>query len=92
MALAGNTLVIAGVPDIAKKTEDQKVLEFVNPEEALDAYFGGKGGILRTVSKSDGKVLREIKLPAAPVFDGLSAAFGHIYVSLKDGSVLCLGK
>ncbi len=92
MAVAGDTLVIAGVPDVAKKTEDEKVLEYVNPEESLDAYLGGKGGILRTVSKTDGKVLREIKLPAAPVFDGLSAASGHVYVSLKDGSVVCLGK
>jgi outer membrane protein assembly factor BamB len=90
MALTDNRLVIAGVPDLGKKKQHE--LEFANPEEALNAYLGGQGGILRTVSKTDGTTLDETKLPAAPVFDGLSAALGHIYISLKDGSVICLGK
>jgi len=31
-----------------------------------------------------------IKLDTRPVFDGMSAAHGKLYVALKDGRVLCL--
>ena len=32
----------------------------------------------------------EIKLDTRPVFDGMSAAHGKLFVALKDGRVLCL--
>jgi hypothetical protein len=40
----------------------------------------------------DGKTIHEQQLAAMPVFDGLSTAGGSIYVSLQDGSVVCLGE
>ena len=39
----------------------------------------------------DGQLLSESPLPAPPVFDGLSAADGGLYLSLTDGQVIRLG-
>ena len=56
-----------------------------------DAYDGKLGGMLRVMSVDNGKVISEQKLPAPPVFDGLSAAQGRLYISLANGRILCLG-
>jgi hypothetical protein len=39
----------------------------------------------------DGRDLSRWKLDAQPVFDGLIAANGKLYLALTDGSVLCMG-
>jgi hypothetical protein len=49
------------------------------------------GGELLLLSASGGTKLSTHKLPAAPVFDGLSIANGKIFVSLQDGTVMCFG-
>jgi len=38
----------------------------------------------------DGRLLSELPLPAAPNFDGIAVAQSRLYLTLKDGSVLCL--
>ncbi|MFZ5833024.1 MAG: PQQ-binding-like beta-propeller repeat protein [Planctomycetota bacterium] len=38
----------------------------------------------------DGRLLSEVALPAPPAFDGMAAAQSRLYLTLKDGSVLCL--
>ena len=48
-------------------------------------------GELWMLSTVDGNKLGSYSLPAAPVRDGLAVAGGKIYVSLQDGSVVCLG-
>ena len=55
-----------------------------------DAYEGKKGSVLRVISIADGKTIAERDLPGLPVFDGMSAAAGRLYISLEDGSILCL--
>ena len=79
MALAGDTLLVTGVPDS------------VNPKDPLAALEGRAGGVLWVVSALDGKKLAECRLNAPPVFDGLIAAEGRLYLSLADGRVVCLG-
>jgi hypothetical protein len=39
----------------------------------------------------DGSLLSEQVLPARPVFDGMAAANGRLYLALQDGQILCLG-
>ena len=56
-----------------------------------DAYQGEQGNVLRVISVEDGKTIAQQDLPALPVFDGLSAARGRLYLSLTNGRVLCLG-
>jgi hypothetical protein len=56
-----------------------------------DLFVAGrlkKGFSLATVSTADGKVRSSQKLNALPVFDGMAAADGRLYVSLRDGSVV----
>ncbi len=58
-------------------------------DQAL-ALDGRQGGVLHVASTKDGSELFGRKLPHVPVFDGLAAAYGRVYVSLADGSVMCL--
>jgi hypothetical protein len=64
-------------------------MEFENESEALAAFKGEKGNLLRVVSASNGQMLSECELNAMPVFDGMAAASGCIYLSLKDGTLQC---
>jgi hypothetical protein len=43
-------------------------------------------------SKIDGKRVAAYRLDSAPVFDGMAAAGGRLYVSTVDGKLLCLGE
>ncbi|MDP6543464.1 MAG: PQQ-binding-like beta-propeller repeat protein [Phycisphaerae bacterium] len=90
MVLGGDKLIVAGPVDLGKKTA--KILAFENESEALAGFRGAKGIYLRTISAVDGKTISELKLTAMPTFDGMSAAGGKIYLSLRDGSVACFGK
>jgi outer membrane protein assembly factor BamB len=90
MVLGGDKLVVAGPIDLGKKKSG--ILAFENEAEALAGFEGAKGVYLRVVSAADGKKISELKLTAMPTFDGMSAAGGKIYLSLRDGSIACFGK
>ncbi|MHC4170984.1 MAG: hypothetical protein ACYSWQ_28940 [Planctomycetota bacterium] len=64
-------------------------MEFENESEALAAFKGEKGNLLRIISASNGAALSECELDAMPVFDGMAAASGCVYVSLKNGTLQC---
>ena len=53
------------------------------------AFEGRKGGVLSVCDKNDGKMLWECVLSTPPVFNGLAAANGRLYVA---GSIACFGK
>jgi outer membrane protein assembly factor BamB len=89
MVLASDRLVVAGVPDLGEKASDG--LWFKNPTEALDAFEGRKGAVVCLVSAADGKTQARRPLDGPPVFDGMSAADGRVLISLKNGTVICLG-
>jgi len=78
MLRAGERLFLGGMPG-----ETQ-------PEEMAASYAGRKGGLLWAVSTSDGSRLAEYKLRSPPVWDGMAAAGGRMYLSTVDGKVLCL--
>jgi len=80
MALAGGRLFVAGPPDV------------VDRDDPMAAFEGRKGALLQAYSADDGTVLNELRLDAPPVFDGLAAASGRLYLSTTDGRVLCLGR
>ncbi|HUT35368.1 MAG TPA: PQQ-binding-like beta-propeller repeat protein [Planctomycetota bacterium] len=59
---------------------------------AGDAVFvAGKAGRLFAYAVADGTKLAERDLPA-PVWDGLAAAYGKLFLSTQQGELLCLGK
>ena len=52
---------------------------------------GRAGGVLRVLSTADGETLAEYKLAAPPVWNGLAAANGRVFLSGRDGRLVCLG-
>jgi len=93
MVLAGNTLFIAGPPDLVD--EELAVQSMASPAtqanliEYAAALEGRRGGLLRAVSAADGLQLAEQPLDAPPVFDGMAAAEGKLFLVTVDGRVLC---
>ena len=79
MVLAGERLFVAGPPDV------------LDPEDPMAAFEGRKGALLRVHAAADGKLLAEHKLDAPPVFDGLIAAAGRLFLCTTNGQVICLG-
>ncbi|MFH1924708.1 MAG: hypothetical protein ABIP48_33065, partial [Planctomycetota bacterium] len=78
MVLAGDRLFVAGPPDV------------VNARDPMAAFEGRGGAVLRVHSAADGKTLTEQKLEVPPVFDGLIAASGRLYLSTVDGRVVSM--
>jgi outer membrane protein assembly factor BamB len=78
MVLAGENLFLAGVPDA------------IDPDDPLASFEGRKGASLVAVEGETGKKLSELKLDAPPVFDGLVAAGGRLYLADCAGDLLCL--
>ena len=65
------------------------------PDGATIAYHhnSGKGpGVLSIHAVASGEQLAESALPAPPIFDGMAAADGKLYVALKNGELICLGE
>ncbi len=95
LALAGDQLVLAGPPDLVDENEaaakigDPATRALLEKQEA--ALKGELGAELLVLSATDGKTLQRLKLDEAPVFDGLAAARGRVFVSTTSGSVLCVG-
>ena len=83
MAMADEVLFVAGEP---MQFDDSSY------ENYVAAYNGELGGRLLAVSTKDGKKLAEYKLDAAPAWDSIAIANGHLYLSLADGTVQCLGQ
>jgi hypothetical protein len=52
---------------------------------------GGSGSMLMLVAPGDGKILKQVPIDAEPVFDGMAAAYGNIYLPLKNGAIECRG-
>ncbi|NQT14069.1 MAG: PQQ-binding-like beta-propeller repeat protein [Planctomycetes bacterium] len=91
MLVAGDTMFIAGPPELteAKAAEGEESLVLARPEDALAAWQGERGGLLWAVSTADGKRLSQYKLGVPPVFDGMAATEGRLYLAMQDGSVVC---
>jgi len=93
MVLANKTLFVVGPPDVVDEKE-----AFNRPDDAgiraklaeqSAALEGRKGALLWVVSASDGEKLAEYNLESPPVWDGMAAANGRLYLATNDGRVLC---
>lgn len=70
------------------KTDKQKIAAMVLAGDKL--YLGGTNGDLRIVS-TDGKLLSKMHIPS-PIWDGFAVNKGKLYISTKEGKLLCLGE
>ncbi|MEE8450577.1 MAG: PQQ-binding-like beta-propeller repeat protein [Thermoguttaceae bacterium] len=77
MVATKSALFVAGPPDT------------IDPEDPMAAFEGRAGARLWALSSKDGEKLAEYELSSPPVFDGLIAAHGKLYVSTEDGKVTC---
>ena len=75
LVAAGDLLFAAGPVDV------------VDRKDPWGGYEGRKGAKLVACSKADGKQQAMLDLPAAPAYDGISAAGGSLYVAFAGGSV-----
>jgi len=78
LLLAGETLLAAGPPDA------------LDADDPWAAYEGRRGGRLLAFRAEDGEPAAEYELDTPPVLDGVIAAGGRLYLSLADGTVLCM--
>jgi len=94
MTLCGEHLFIAGPPDVADETTMLGYLPGADDDinrqlqEQNAAWLGKKGGLLWVVSAKDGTRLAEYRADSFPVFDGMSAAAGGLYLSQIDGTIV----
>lgn len=77
MVLADDRLFLAGPPDV------------IDPEDPFGAFEGRKGARLWAVDTADGSKLAEYTMEHPPVFDGMIAAHGRLYITTEDGRVAC---
>jgi hypothetical protein len=94
IVLAGETLFVAGPPDLLdeqqafRQIDDPSIMQ--NLEDQSSSYKGERGAILMAVSAADGKTLAQYDLDNPPVFDGLIAAGNRLYIATTDGQVMCM--
>lgn len=95
LTLADETLFVAGPPDLldeeaaVSRRWDKNVQRDIAEQDA--SLLGQRGATLRSVATADGQTLAELTLDSMPVWDGMAAAGGRLYLSLADGSVVCFG-
>jgi outer membrane protein assembly factor BamB len=94
MVLAGPTVFAAGPPATLDEVRAFRNLDDQGVKKALSeqaqSLAGKRGATLAAFSAGDGKKLAEIKLQAPPVWDGLAAANGKLFMATADGKVICL--
>ncbi|MBN2450179.1 MAG: PQQ-binding-like beta-propeller repeat protein, partial [Lentisphaeria bacterium] len=77
----GERLFLAGVPDRVGAAEDP-----------LGCIEGRSGAALLVLDAATGKQIGQLDLPAPPVWDGMAAAEGRLYMTLENGNLLCLAQ
>ena len=85
MVLTGDMLFLAGWRDaVAIRPKTGRALDPQNPDP--------RPAVLQALSTANGKTLAEHQLDCEPVFDGLIAAYGKLFLSMRDGSLSCYGE
>jgi outer membrane protein assembly factor BamB len=94
LTAAGDTLFVAGPPDLVDERQ-----AFHHPDDPdvqaklkrqTEAYEGRAGGQLWVMDKANGRVSSRYALNTIPVFDGMAAAGGRLYMATVDGHIMCL--
>jgi hypothetical protein len=95
MVLAGDSLLVAGPPDVLDEDEAFRrpyEADVQTKKTAQDAAYEGQGGaVLMALSASAGETKCELDLPSPPVWDGMAVADDRVFLVTTDGRVICLG-
>jgi len=95
MFVTDDALFVAGNRDLydeegasgGKKPFSADDERFALQQEHLEGKYGS---LLEVVDKRTGRKLHSLELPEMPVWDGMIAADGKIFMTTTGGSVLCL--
>ncbi len=93
MVLAGDSLFVAGPPDMVDEEaaffalDDEDVLALLAEQSAM--LEGKEGALLWVVSAGTGEKLAEYQLDSLPVWDGMVAANGNLYLTTMNGETIC---
>jgi hypothetical protein len=96
MVLANNILFVSGPPHFVDEEstfwalDDAQVIANLAKQSELDK--GARGAVLWAVSATNGRKLAEYHLASLPVWDGMVAANGKLYMTTLKGEVLSFGK
>jgi hypothetical protein len=93
MLLSKKTLIVAGPPDLideedAARNKGDESMERLLANQ-LSALRGGRGALMNAFSAETGEPLWSIDLDSPPVFDGMAAAEGRLYLTTLAGEVVC---
>lgn len=77
IVVTDRAVCLAGAPDVTDENDP------------WGAFEDRRGGRLMVLSKSDGGMLDETELCSAPIYDGMAVANGRIFLSLKNGNLVC---
>ena len=92
MVLAAKTLFVAGPPNILSEEDffftvnDSEVQKRLAEQQAL--LEGKNGALLWVVSATDGKKLAQYRLQSLPVWNGMIASRGKLYLAAIDGQLI----
>jgi hypothetical protein len=93
LIVAGKTIFVAGPPDIVSEEDTFFTLDDEAVRQKLEeqsAMLKGKGGsTMWAVDAKTGKKLSEYKMDSLPVWDGMAAANGSVFLSTIDGEIIC---
>ena len=79
LVATGEAIFAAGPPDV------------VDPADPLSAFEGRMGGVLLALDPKSGAELARRKLDSPPVFNGMAAAKRRLFITSRDGRIVCLG-
>jgi outer membrane protein assembly factor BamB len=85
MVLAGDKLCMSG-------WMDAMVIEVKTGRPKNPANPDPHDSVLRIYSAETGEQVSELKIESEPVFDGMAAAYNKLFLTLKNGKLLCLGE
>ena len=88
MLLANNHLYVIGARDVLDETVRSNLSK--DNTEQDEHMLGKHGSVLAAIDPVSGKVVNRREFDFFPVFDGMSAADGKIYIACQDGMMVCL--
>jgi outer membrane protein assembly factor BamB len=95
MTRAKNKLFIFGPEELLNQKKSKNILDQPATQKTVqaqdDAYHGKSGTLLLAIDPQNGQMTEGYKLHTTPVFDGMVNAYNKLYISMSDGSVICLG-
>jgi hypothetical protein len=91
--VADNTLFVSGPPDIVDEEGNFFILDKAEVVQKLaeqkELLRGSEGALMWAVSADTGRKYSELRLDSLPVWDGMIASGGKLYLAMMNGEIVC---